>query len=83
MCALQAIDVYGGPQLSPIFGCRNNYHYNIPDPNGHSAYWLNCLYDKITQHDVVLISVLSAIKENKPINQLYFREKLESLEPNV
>eukprot|EP01084_Bolivina_argentea_P188167 323987_1 len=83
MCALQAINIYGGPSLTAIFGNRNNYHYNIPDPNGHSAYWLNCLYDKITSHDLVLVSCLSAIKENKPINQIYFKDKLNSLETNA
>lgn len=84
MCSCIAIEVYGGPSISPVFGCRNNYHFNIPDPNGHSAHWLTCLYsNKTTLYDIILISVLNAIKENKPINQLYFKEKLQSLEQNV
>ena len=84
MSACCAIDVYGGPKMSAVFGCRNNYHYNIPDINGHSAHWLNCLFsNKSTLYDIILISSLNAIKENKPINQLYFKEKLQSLDQNV
>mmetsp|Transcript_5786 Transcript_5786/g.5062 ORF Transcript_5786/g.5062 Transcript_5786/m.5062 type:complete len:306 (+) Transcript_5786:18-935(+) len=86
MSSCIAIDIYsnGKTTITPIFGCRNNYHFNIPDPNGHSAHWLSCLYaNKTTLYDIVLISVLNAIKENKPINQLYFKDKLQSLEQNA
>jgi len=86
MCAVQAIDIYGGedgPKLSAMFGCRRHYHHNLPDPDGHSAHWINCLYDKVTQHDVVLITVLNAMKEGRAIDQLYFRDKLSSMDSNA
>mmetsp|Transcript_42572 Transcript_42572/g.68371 ORF Transcript_42572/g.68371 Transcript_42572/m.68371 type:complete len:303 (-) Transcript_42572:144-1052(-) len=84
MCALQAIDMYGGPAIMPVFGCRKNYHFAIPDPTQHTAHWLTCMHgDKHTLYDLVLVTSITAIKENKKINQLWFRDKLESLQPNA
>jgi len=86
LCAVQAIDIYGGddgPKLSAIFGCRRHYHHQLPDPDGHSAHWINCLFDKATMHDVVLITALNAMKDGRPIDQLYFREKLDSMHSNA
>jgi len=83
MCAVQAIEIYGGPKINAVFGCRNNYHYNIPEPVGHSAHWMSCLYDRNTLYDVVLVTAFSAMKEKKAINQLYFKDKLASLENNA
>merc|ERR1719373_387946 len=64
MCAVQAIDIYGGdggPKMTAVFGCRRHFHHNMPCPDGHSAHWINCLYDKVTMHDVVLITALNAM----------------------
>jgi len=86
MCAVQAVDIYGGedgPRLSAVFGCRRNYHWNLPDPDGHSAHWIGCQHDTVTAHDVVLITALNAMKEGRAIDQLYFRDKLDSMHSNA
>jgi len=86
-CAVQALDAYtgdSGPRLSPVFGCREHYHFNLPDASGHSAHWLECMFsDRVTKHDLVLLTVLCAVKEGAPVNQLWFRSKLEAMEDNA
>merc|ERR1712013_673737 len=94
LCAVQALDVYvesqsqggegEGPQISPVFGCREHYHFNVPDVSAHSAHWLECMFsDRVTKHDLVLLTVLCAVKEGQPISQLWFRNKLEAMEDNA
>jgi len=83
MCALMAIDYTGGPKLTAVFGCRKRYHYSFPDPLLHSAHWLDCVYDKCTLEERVLLTCVNAIKEDKPISLQYFREKLESMKHNA
>jgi len=87
LCAVQALDAYvgeEGPRLSAVFGCRERYHFNVPDACAHSAHYLDCMYsDRVSKHDLVLLSVLCAVKEGAPVNQLWFRNKLEAMEDNA
>ena len=73
MCACIAIDHFGGPQITLVFGNRRKYHYQYPDPTNSSAYWNNCIYDRVTTTALIYVSGIHAIKDNKPISQNYFQ----------
>jgi len=78
MCATQCIDYCGGPPMVAVFGVRDKYHYDIPDPRAASAVTYIQRYRSTPPYHLVILTALNATKDNKPIDAHYFQEMLDS-----
>jgi len=83
MCAVQCIDYCGGPPMLAVFGVRENYHYNIPDPKDSGAVAHLQYNNKLASYHWVVLAALNATKDNQPIDANYFKNLLDSKQHNV
>lgn len=83
MVANQAIEYLTGIKCTAVFGNRTSYHYTFPCALTHSAKWNLQIYDRIKPREVVFLSCIQGLREDKPLNTEWFKDLLNSVDHNA